>query len=405
MTWWFRQKLFVQIAICIGLGIGLGFVMGDRVSVIAPVGDIFLRLLKMLIVPLTFFTLINGVLKMGDLRSLRSVGGRTLGYYLLTSLLAAAIGMGVALVLQPGKEASGVLSESANVETAHYRFIENLIDWIPTNPIQAMASSNMLQVIVFSLITGVTLLALGKRVEGLARLAGEGTHLMIRMTEYVMKCAPYGILALIANMVSTMSTSMLSEVVRFVLSDVVSMALILIIVYPLLLRFIGHLHPVRFYRSVAPAMLVAASTTSSSATLPVSLRIAGKNLGAPESVYGFTLPLGMTINMDGMAASLGVIGVFSANLYGIQITPLLLVQFVFLGLILSIGTAGIKSSGVVMSTVLLQTLNLPLTLIPILAAVWPVIDIGHTTANVTGDLCGTALIASRMDAIDELIRR
>ncbi len=405
MTWWFRQKLFIQIAICIGLGIGLGFVMGDRVSVIAPVGDIFLRLLKMLIVPLTFFTLINGVLKMGDLRSLRSVGGRTLGYYLLTSLSAASIGMGVALVLQPGKEALGVLSEGANVETAHYRFIENLIEWIPTNPIQAMASSNMLQVIVFSLITGVTLLALGKRVEGLARLAGEGTYLMIRMTEYVMKCAPYGILALIANMVGTMSTNMLSEVGRFVLSDVVSMALILIIVYPLLLRFIGHMHPIRFYRSIAPAMLVAASTTSSSATLPVSLRIAGKNLGAPESVYGFALPLGMTINMDGMAASLGVIGVFSANLYGIQITTLLLVQFVFLGLILSIGTAGIKSSGVVMSTVLLQTLNLPLTLIPILAAVWPVIDIGHTTANVTGDLCGTALIASRMDAIDESLRR
>ena len=148
-------------------------------------------------------------------------------------------------------------------------------------------------------------------------------------------------------------------------------------------------------------MLVAASTTSSSATLPVSIRVSDKNMGLPESIYGFTLPLGMTINMDGMAASLGVIAIFAANLYGVPITPALIVQFAFLGLILSIGTAGIKSSGVVMSTVLLQSLNMPLTLIPILAAVWPIIDIGHTTANITGDLCGSAILGSKYRVIDK----
>ncbi len=194
---------------------------------------------------------------------------------------------------------------------------------------------------------------------------------------------------------------MLSEVGRFILTDTIAVVFIIVFVYPLLLKTITKMSPFQFYRNIAPAMMVAAGTTSSSATLPVSMGVAAKNLGAPEKIYGFTLPLGATINMDGMAAAIGIIAVFAANLYDLAITPGLIFQFVFLGLALSIGTAGIKGGGIVMSTVLLQTLNLPLTLIPILAAVWPIIDISHTTCNVTGDLTGTTIIGSRLGALDE----
>jgi len=400
MRWWFKQQLYIQIIVCIVIGIGLGFILGDRVTTIKPIGDIFIRLLKMLIVPLTFFTLVSGMTKMEDMRSLRSVGGLTILYYALTSLLAATVGMIVAIVIRPGKEAIGLLDEGVKVEVADFNFIENLVTWIPTNPFQAMATMNMLQVIIFSLIVGISLLALGQKVTGLVKLAKEGADLMIKITEFVMKLAPYGILALIANMVGTLGTKMLSEVGRFILADTLAVAIILIFVYPLLMRLFGKLNPIRFYRNVAPAMLVAASTTSSSATLPVSMGVAAKNLGIPEKIYGFTLPLGATVNMDGMAAALGVIAVFASNLYGMAITPALIFQFVFLGLVLSIGTAGIKSAGVVMSTILLQTLNMPLTLIPILAAIWPIIDIAHTTCNITGDLNGSCIISSRLQEMD-----
>ena len=403
MRWWFKQQLHIQIFICIAIGIGLGLILGPNATVLKPFGDIFIRLLKMLIVPLTFFTLISGIIKMEDLRSLRSVGGMTLLYYAATSLLAAVTGMIVALIIRPGKEALGLLNAGVKIETTPFNFIENIVSWIPANPIEAMANTNMLQVIVFSLIVGISLLTLGKRVGGLLKLVTEGADLMIKITEFVMKTAPYGILALIANMVGTLGAKMLSEVGRLILADSIAIILILICVYPMLLKVFSKKNPFRFYRNVAPAILVAASTTSSAATLPVAMRVASKNLGASEKIYGFTLPLGATINMDGMAASIGVIGVFAANMYGVPITAALMFQFVFLGLILSIGTAGIKGAGIVMSTILLQTLNMPLTLIPILAAVWPIIDIAHTTCNVTGDLCGTTIIGSRLNDINNEI--
>jgi Na+/H+-dicarboxylate symporter len=166
---------------------------------------------------------------------------------------------------------------------------------------------------------------------------------------------------------------------------------------------LGKLAPLRFYRNIAPAMLVAGSTTSSSATLPVSMAVADDNLGVPEKVWGFTLPLGATINMNGMAAAIGVIAVFASHLYDVPLTPALLFQFIFLGLALSIGTAGIKGGGIVMSGVLLQTLNMPLTLIPLLASLWPILDIGHTVCNVTGDLVGTSIVSSRLGILDEKV--
>jgi len=400
MRWWFRQQLFIQIFICILVGIGLGFLLGEKVSVLKPFGDIFIRLLKMLIVPLTFFTLVNGITKMENLRSLRSVGGMTLLYYIVTTFFASVIGIFVAILINPGKKAIGLLDEGKVGVTQNFNLLENIVNWVPTNPFEAMASANMLQVIVFSIIVGIGLLSLGEKVSKINNVVREGSDLMIKITEFVMQLAPYGILALIANMVGTLGSKMLSEVGRFILTDTIAVILILIFIYPTLLKLITKLNPFRFYRNIAPAMLVAASTTSSSATLPISMGIASKKLGTPERIFGFTLPLGATINMDGMAAAIGVIAVFSANLYNISITPILIFQFVFLGLALSIGTAGIKGGGIVMSTVLLQTLNLPLTLIPILAAVWPIIDISHTTCNVTGDLTGTTIIGSKLKLLE-----
>jgi Na+/H+-dicarboxylate symporter len=400
MKWWFRRPLYTQIFVCILAGALLGLALGDKASALKPVGDVFLRLLMMLIVPLTFFTLTSGMTKLEDLRSFRKMGGMVVLYFLLTSLLAAAVGTASGLLVRPGKEAAGLLDQGAKVEAVPFDFLENVVSWFPKNPVESFSQGNMLQIIVFSLIVGLGLLALGDKGARLVRLVDDGAELMIKITDFVMKVAPYGILALVADMVASLGTRMLGELARLVAADVAAMAFLLAAVYPAALRLLGRLGPLRFYRNAASAMLVAASTTSSGATLPVSMAAARDHMGIPEKIWGFSLPLGATVNMDGMAASIGVIAVFAANLYGIPITASLLVQFVFLGLVLSIGTAGIKGGGIVMSGVLLQSLNMPLALIPILASIWPVLDIGHTTCNVTGDLAGTAIVANRMKALD-----
>jgi Na+/H+-dicarboxylate symporter len=165
MKWWFRQQLYTQIFICIVIGIILGLVFGEKVTVIQPIGDIFIRLLMMLIVPLTFLTLISGITKLNDVKSLRSLGGLTILYYALSSLVAGAVGMSIALLLQPGKGVEIDLSKTPGMKFEEFNFIDNLVHWIPKNPIEALATANMLQIIVFAIIVGITLLAMGKKGE------------------------------------------------------------------------------------------------------------------------------------------------------------------------------------------------------------------------------------------------
>jgi len=402
MKWWFRRRLHTQIFVCIVIGVALGAVFGEQVSVIKPVGTVFIRLLKMLIVPLTFLTLIAGLTKLDGIKSLRSLGGMTLLYYAASSLVAGAIGMILALILGPGKGMTIETAEGATAKAAEFNLVDGLVEWVPTNPIEAFASAHMLQIIFFAVVVGIALLAMGKKAERLVALAQDGADLMIRIAGFVMKVAPYGILALVANMTASLKVDVLGEVGKFILTQQVSLLILLVVVYPLAVRFIGRVNPLRFYRNASPAMLVAASTTSSAATLPVSMGVAEENLGAPEKLWGFTLPLGATINMDGMASCIGVIAVFSCNVYGLPITPGLMLQFLFLGLALSVGTAGVKGAGIVTSAILLQATNVPTAVIvPILASIWPVLDIGNTCCNVTGDLVATTVLASRFGMLDE----
>ncbi|WP_081976287.1 dicarboxylate/amino acid:cation symporter [Ureibacillus manganicus] len=403
MKWWFTRQLYVQIFICVIIGIAIGLIFGENASVLKPIGDIFLRLLQFLVVPLTIFCLIAGITKMEDLKSFRTVGGKIGIYFVITGLIATLIGVVVSLIIGPGKGTIGLLDSSEQVDQVEFSFITQIVEWFPTNIVNAMATTNMLQIIIASIIIGIGLLALGDKASGLRKLVNEGSDLMIKITEGLMYFAPYGILALVAKMTGTLGTDLLAQVGLFILSDYISLLIVLFIVYPLILKLFARKNAFGFYKKVSPAMLVAASTTSSNATLPVSMNVAKNNLGIPEKLYGFTLPLGATVNMDGMAVALGVISVFAFNLYGVEITFASIFQFVFLGLALSIGAAGVKGAGVVMSTVLLSTVGLPLTLVPILAAIWPIIDIGHTTTNITGDLVGTTMVASQMDMIDETI--
>lgn len=397
----FLQKLTLGKRILIGIALGLiiGFASPAAATFIKPLGDVFLRMLKMLIVPLVFFSITSGICKMGDVKQLRSVGFRYVGWIGISAVIAASVGVITALIVQPGKGTTEFLAAAEAAEASSYSFIDNVISWFPTNIVESMYNANLLQIICFTLFLGVALLALGERVSGLVKIIDQCTDVMLKITEYVINFSPFGIMSLVATMVSTISGAMMAEVIKFIVLDNVT-GLILLAIYPMLITLVAKLNPLRVIKKVAPAILVAASTSSSAATLPVSMKICDEEMGIPENVYGFTLPLGNTCGMTGFAMFIGMCCIFASNLYGFDVTFASIVKFVFLGLILSIGAAGVKGAGVVMSGVLLESLGMPLTLIPILAAIWPAIDPIHTTLNNAGDITGTIIISRLLGKMD-----
>ncbi|PFD96440.1 dicarboxylate/amino acid:cation symporter [Bacillus cereus] len=396
MKWWRKQSLPIKILIGAFIGILLGVTLGPKVVALKPIGDIFIRLLQMIIVPLTFLSIVSGITQLENPKMLKAIGSRIFIYYAVTAVLATSIGVAIAFFVNPGKGAEGLLEKGKNFKAEEFNFVENITQWFPSNVIQAASETNMLQIIIFAIFVGMALILLGDQTKGIRKLAHEGSALMIKIAELVIGLAPYGIMALIANVVGTFGADMLTAVVSYVLADYLSLLLILLIMYPIILRTIGKISPVYFFNQVSPAMLVAASTTSSSATLPVTMEVAQKRLHIPEKVAGFTIPLGATVNMNGLSAALGVLAIFALNVYGIPITFGLIVQTVFLGIVLAAGCAGVKGADVITATILLSTLGLPLTIIPIIAAVSPLVDMGHTVVNITGDLVGAQVVNKNM---------
>lgn len=399
MKWWRKQKLYIKIFIGVLVGVILGLLIGPKIAVIKPIGDIFIRLLQMLIVPLAFLSIVSGITKLKDIRMLRSIGGKILTFYVLSTLLATLIGVVTALIISPGKGEKGLLDKGGALKQEEFSFLDNVVQWFPSNVFQSMSETNMLQIIIFAIFVGVAIVLLGDKAKRIRELAQEGADLMIKIAEMVINLAPYGIMALIANIVGTVGVEMLIEVGRYVLSAFIGFIIILLVVYPILLKGLGKTNPIFFYKQISPAMLVACSTTSSSATLPASMEVSKQGLKIPENIYGFTLPLGATINMNGLASTLGVLAVFAANLYGLEMTFSIVLQIAFLGVVLAMGCAGVKGADVVAASLLLSTLGLPLTLIPIIAAVSPIVDMGNTVVNITGDLAGTQIVHQRNAAI------
>ncbi|WP_340084331.1 dicarboxylate/amino acid:cation symporter [Siminovitchia sp. FSL H7-0308] len=402
MKWWMRQPLYKQIALGGLIGVLLGFMLGENVKYIEPFGTLFLRLLQMLIIPLVITSILAGILQMKDAKSVGKVGGGFLIYLVVSSLIATTIGVLTAFIIQPGKGVGSILDHGESVESQDFSFVEHFLSWVPTNIFESLANLEMLQIIIFTVFIGLVMLSLGKeKTSTITNFVNESSDIMMKLTNYVIQLAPYGILALLAGLVGQFDSDMLGEVLKFVIADYIALLVVVLLVYPFLLKLTTGLSPLQFYKNVYPSMLFAFTTSTSSATIPISLQVAKKNLGISERTAGFTIPFGATANMDGFAVAIGIISVFAANLYGIDLTFGMIVQFVLLGLVLSIGAAGVRGAGVVMSIVLLESLGMPLTLIPILAAIWPVIDMGHTTVNITSDLTGTTIVAKKTNDLDE----
>lgn len=396
MSWWKNQKLYVKILVGVILGIIVGLFFGDKTGFLDPIGNIFLRSLQVIIVPVVFFSLVSGMTKLENIEKLRTIGVKAVCFYIVTGFLATSLGVAAALFFAPGKQETAHITEAVNSLAVHkqfsFNFVENIVNWFPKNIIESMASGNILQIIIFSIVMGIALISLGERGKKLIDLVNVGADLSIRMAEIVISFAPYGIFALMATATSKFGGEFILQGVRYILADVTGIVLVMLVVYPIIILLFTRFKPLSFYKAISPAMLMGASTTSSSATLPTTMQIARDKLQISEKIFGFTIPLGATVNMNGMSVVLGVIAIFAANVHGVDITIDFLATTIFLGVFLAAGTGGVKGADIIMASILLTTLGFPLTLLPIIAALSPLLDMGHTVCNISGDLIGTCVV-------------
>ncbi|MGH7558270.1 MAG: dicarboxylate/amino acid:cation symporter, partial [Gemmatimonadota bacterium] len=306
-----RIALHTQILLGLVLGAVAGIVVGPSIAVIKPVGDLFIRLITMIVVPLVFASILIGVASLGDLAKLGRIGVKTIAYYLVTTSIAITIGLTLANIVQPGSrlapdikdrllaDFAGAAETSIEQATAKPSVVDTLLDIVPTNPAASMAEANMLQVIFFALVFGIALTYLDReKSDPVIRFMDAVNEAMIQLVHLVMKVAPYGVFALIAAIIGQYGLGILKTLVVYSLVVVVGLAIHMGVVYPTAVRLLAGMNPIHFFRGIAPAQLVAFSTSSSNATLPVTMECAEENLGVSEEVSAVVLPLGATINMD-----------------------------------------------------------------------------------------------------------
>jgi len=400
-------NLHTQILIALLLGIPVGLLLGQRASYLQPVGDIFIRLIRMIVVPLVFSSLLVGTASLGDIRKLGRIGIKTIAYYLCTTAIAITIGLVVANIVSPGKnidEATKTALLTSYREEAVQRIeiakkkpsiTETLVKVVPSNPIESLAEANMLQIIFFALLLGVSITLLPEsKGHPLIEFFDSISEAMIRMVHIVMKIAPLGVLALIAVVVGKFGTEILYSLLKYALAVVAGLAIHMLFVYSSAIKLLAGMSPSTFFSGIKKAQIIAFSTSSSNATLPVTMECAEENLGVPEEISSFVLPLGATINMDGTALYQGAAAVFIAQVYGLDLTLVDQVTIVLMATLASIGAAGVPGIGVITLTMVLETLGLPLEGIALILGVDRILDMLRTTVNITGDASAAVIVSA-----------
>ncbi len=395
---WFATALWKRILIALVLGVIAGMIWGPGASSISWLGDLFVRLIRMVVVPLVFVTLVSGVVAMGDPAKLGSLGAKTLAVYMLTTLAAIVIGLLLAAFLQPGV---GV-DLSAAAPTAVQEAIplsERLLSIVPSNPIAALAEGNILAIIFFALLVGISVLMIGEKGRPIAELMDSSSEMMLRITHWVMEVAPFGVFALIASVAGTQGAAALLDVLTLALAVVLSCVIHVIVVHGLgIMRLTLGLSPLSFFRGARDAMLVAFSTSSSSATLPVSMSVAEENLGIKPVVASTVLPLGATINMDGTALYVGIVSVFAAQAFGIDLT---LADYALVAgstTLVSVGTAAVPGASLFLMAAVMGAIGItPEQIAVVIGFILPFdrpLDMLRTSVNICGDLSVATAVAN-----------
>lgn len=398
------MNLSVQIFASLVLSVVVGLFLGDSAVVpvktwIAPVGTMFINLIKMMIVPVVLCSLIVGMTSMGDMKKLGRIGIKTVAFYMVTTAIAIVIGFGVAGVIEPGVGMALPAEAAPKVKEAP-SIMQVFVNMIPKNPIESMAKADILPVIVFALFIGAGIISVGgKKGALLINVFDSGAEVCYKVIAMIMRLAPIGVFCLLLPVVVQNGPKVLLPLLSVIMAMAVGSIIHAVIVYSGIAAAVGHMSPVKFFRGMAEAMVIAFTTCSSAGTLPVNMKNIQEKLGVKRDIASFILPLGATINMDGTALYMGVCSLFIANVYNIPLTVDQMMLIILTGTLASIGTAGVPGAGLIMLAMVLQSVGLPMEGLALVAGIDRVLDMFRTTLNITGD----AAVAVAIDATEKTV--
>lgn len=391
-----KFNLVTQIFIAFVLAIILGSIFGSSINFLQPLGDLFLRLIKFIIAPLILSTLVVGVAGSSDPQQLGRIGLKTVVYYLSTTAIAIVIGLIVAFTMSPGKgldiSAEGLVVPDVAAEEQQST-ITTILNIIPENPFEALASGNILQIIFFALFIGLAITFVGEKAQPVYRFFEGFSEVMFKITGVVMKVAPIGILGLLAPIIGQYGLSVLLPLLKVILAVYIACIIHAVVIYSSAVKIWGKMSPFKFFKGISPAALVDFSTASSAGTLPVTIKNTNENLGVPNKITSFVLPLGATVNMDGTAIYQGVAVVFIAQFFDLNLSLMQLLTVVLVTVLASIGTAGVPGAGLIMLTMVLTSVNMPLEGIALIAGIDRILDMMRTSVNIVGDASAAVVVA------------
>ena len=372
------------------------------------IGKLFMQGLKFIAVPIVLFSLVAGVASLNDTRKLGRIGGKTIGIYLCTTAVAITVGLVAANLAKPGKsfpeekriqlEAQYQADAASKVENAdkerNKSAWDNILNIFPSNPFESMAAGNTLQVVVVGLLVGFAITLLPqKEAEPLIQFFEGMTNVVIKIVEVILKIAPIAVFSLIVAVVADLGIEVLQSLLLYCLTVVGGLAIMMFLIYPLVLKVFTPVGYGRFFKAISPAQLLAFSSSSSGATMPVTMECVEKRLGVSEDVTSFVIPVGATINMDGTALYQGVAAVFIAQMFNMDLSIVDQLTIVLTATLASIGTAAVPGVGIVMLVIVLESVGLPLEGIAVILGVDRILDMCRTSVNVTGDCMVAAVVA------------
>lgn len=400
-----ETPLYVKIFIALFAGIAFGYVLNFMGGVeneiingyVLPffqfIGDLFIKLIKMIVVPLVFFCIIDAALSLGDIKKLRSIGVKTIIWFLATGGISATIGLILANIIKPGRGLQLGTAETAMEVKELPGIYQTLLDLIPSNPFQALTSGEMMQIIVFSLFLGFAIISIGKEAQQLCDIISLCSRTMFKVIDMILGIIPYGVFSLMTVALAKYGVAIFGPVLKFILTDCLACIIMSTVGYGIFLTVIGKVNPMKFWRKAFEPWMIAFSTCTSSAALPVSMEVAPKKMGVPRDIASFVLPLGCTAQMNGTCAYFGIVVLFAAQLYGVELSIQQQIMLVVQATFLSVGRAATPQIGLVISLTLMTQMGLPLDAYALVAGIYRIIDQIHTSTNSVGDLVASVCIS------------
>ena len=393
----------IMIGLVLGILVGLLFISNPSIpsTFIQPFGTLFLNLIKMTIVPLVFASLVGGAANIGDIKKLGRVGGKTMIYFFVTTAFAVFIGLAVSNILKPGVGITLATAEAEIQEISEApSLVQTLLNIVPTNPIDALAKGDMLQIIFFALFTGIGAAYIGEKGQAYLKFCDSLAEIMYKLTGMIMNLAPFGVFALMVPVIANNGPKVLLPLIKLIAVCYLGYILHAVITYSTTIKVWTKFSVLQFFKGGMPAFAMAFSASSGAATMPLGMKIAQEEFGVSESISSFVFPLGTTVNMDGTALFQGACAVFIAQVYGVPLTLSQQLTIILTATLASVGTAGVPGSGFVMLSMVLSSVGLPMEGLALIAGIERILDMGRTTVNVTGNLSASIVVAGTEGEID-----